>query len=191
VVLDVRALTPETWDDLVELFSRPGASIPRGCWCIFYRQSGRGADGDRSAANRAALRALVDSGSVPGLIGYEDGAPVGWISLSPREEYSKLRRSPVMKPVDDRPVWSIVCFFVDKHARGRGITAGLLDAAVRYADEQGATVVEAYPVDKPERSNDDSMFFGSKRLYDRAGFDEVARRKPTRPVVRKELGGTG
>jgi GNAT superfamily N-acetyltransferase len=190
MALDVRPLTPETWDDLVELFSRPGASIPRGCWCMFYRQSGRGGggDGNRSDANRAALRALVDSGAVPGLIGYEDGSAVGWISLSPREEYAKLRRSPVMKPVDDRPVWSIVCFFVDKRARGRGITAGLLDAAVRYADGQGATVVEAYPVDKPDRSNDDSMFFGSKSLYDRAGFDEVARRKPARPVVRKELG---
>jgi GNAT superfamily N-acetyltransferase len=125
---------------------------------------------------------------VPGLIGYEDGSPVGWISLSPREEYAKLRRSPVMKPVDDRPVWSIVCFFVDKRARGHGVTTGLLDAAMRFADAQGATVLEAYPVDKRDRSRDDSMFFGSKSLYDRAGFDEVARRKPTRPVVRKELG---
>ena len=63
-----------------------------------------------------------------------------------------------------------------------------MDAATRYAEEQGATVLEAYPVDKPERSTDDFMFFGAKSLYDRAGFDEVARRKPTRPVVRKELG---
>jgi GNAT superfamily N-acetyltransferase len=188
MALDVRPLTPERWDDLVELFSRPGASIPRGCWCMFYRQSGGGADSARSDANRAALRAIVDSGSVPGLIGYEDGSPVGWISLSPREEYAKLRRSPVMKPVDDRPVWSIVCFFVDKRARGRGVTAGLLDAAIRYAKEQGAATLEAYPVDKPDRSTDDFMFFGAKTLYDRAGFDEVARRKPTRPVVRKELG---
>jgi GNAT superfamily N-acetyltransferase len=189
MVLDVRPLTPETWDDLVELFSRPGASIPRSCWCMFYRRSGAGAGADaaRSDANRAALRAIVDSGGVPGLIGYEDGSPVGWISLSPREEYEKLRRSPVMKAVDDRPVWSIICFFVDKQARGRGITAGLLDAAIRYADEQGATVLEAYPVDKPDRSASDFMFFGAKTLYDRAGFEEVARRKPTRPVVRKEL----
>ncbi len=187
MVLEVRPLTPETWDDLAELFSRPGASIPRSCWCMFYRRSGAGPDGARSAANRDALRAIVDSGSVPGLLGYEDGSPVGWISLSPREEYEKLRRSPVMKPVDERLVWSIVCFFVDKRARGRGITAGLLDAAIRYADEQGATVLEAYPVDKPERSGDDSMFFGAKSLYDRAGFDEVARRKPTRPVVRKQV----
>jgi GNAT superfamily N-acetyltransferase len=188
MALEVRPLTPETWDDLVELFSRPGASIPRACWCMFYRQSGAGADAARRDANRAALRAIVDSGRAPGLIGYEDGSPVGWVSLSPREEYEKLRRSPVMKPVDDRPVWSIVCFFVDKRARGRGVTAGLLDAAIRYAEEQGATVLEAYPVDKPERSTDDFMFFGAKSLYDRAGFVEVARRKPTRPVVRKELG---
>lgn len=188
MALEVRPLTPETWDDLVELFARPGASFPRGCWCMFYRKSGAGASNAQSDANKAALRAIVDSGGVPGLIGYEDGSPVGWISLAPREKYEKLRRSPVMKPIDDRPVWSIVCFFVDKRARGRGVTAELLDAAIRYADEQGATVLEAYPVDKPERSVDDFMFFGAKSLYDRAGFDEVARRKPTRPVVRKELG---
>lgn len=155
---------------------------------MFYRQSGRGAGSEQRDANRAALRAIVDSGGVPGLIGYDDGSPVGWISLSPREQYEKLRRSPVMKPVDDRPVWSIICFFVDKRARGRGVTSGLLDAAIRWAGERGATVLEAYPVDKPGRSNTDFMFFGTKSLYDRAGFEEVARRKPTRPVVRKELG---
>jgi GNAT superfamily N-acetyltransferase len=184
--LDVRPLTKDRWEDLVELFNRPGASIVRGCWCMYYRKSGQSGVGP-GAANKRALRSLVDKGYVPGLIGYEDGLPVAWISLGPREDYEKLRRSPVMKPVDDKPVWSIVCFFVDKRARGRGVSEALLKGAIEYARSQGATLLEAYPVDKDTPSHPDFMFFGAKTMYDRAGFKEVARRKETRPVVRRAL----
>src|SRR5438132_622054 len=110
--IEVHPLTKRRWPDLVELFGRRGASMARGCWCMYYRKTGGSGVGSGDA-NRKALRALVDRGRVPGLIGYRDGRPIGWISLAPREQYAKLRRSPVMKPVDDRPVWSIVCFFVD------------------------------------------------------------------------------
>src|SRR2546430_6387808 len=102
--LTVQPLTRDRWDDLVELFSRPGGSIVRGCWCMYYRRSGGPSGLGRAQDNRAALKALVDGERVPGLIGYQGGRPVGWVSLAPREEYEKLRRSPVMKPVDDRPV---------------------------------------------------------------------------------------
>jgi GNAT superfamily N-acetyltransferase len=185
--LAVHPLTKDRWEDLVELFGRPGASIVRGCWCMYYRRSGGGSGVGPGDVNRRALKSLVDSGYVPGLIGYEGGIPVGWVSLSPREDYAKLRRSPVMKPVDDKPVWSIVCFFVDKKARDRGVSEALLKGAIDYARSRGATLLEAYPVDKDEPSHPDFMFFGAKRMYDRAGFKEVARRRETRPVVRKAL----
>jgi GNAT superfamily N-acetyltransferase len=184
--LEVHPLTKDRWADLVALFSRPGGSIVRGCWCMYYRRSGGSGVGP-GRRNERAMKALVDSGYVPGLIGYQDGRPVGWVSLSPREDYAKLRRSPVMKPVDDKPVWSIVCFFVDRQARGRGVSEKLLMAAVDYARSRGATLLEAYPVDRGERSHPDSMFFGAKAMYDRTGFREVARRKQTRPVVRRVL----
>jgi GNAT superfamily N-acetyltransferase len=184
--LEIHPLTKERWKDLVELFSRPGASIVRGCWCMAYRTSGR--IGTYSAErNKKALKSLVDGGCVPGLIGYERKSPVGWISLGPRTDYAKLRRSPVMKPVDDKPVWSVVCFFVDRRARDRGVSKTLLKAAIDYARSQGATLLEAYPVDKPVRSHPDFMWFGAKSIYERAGFKEVARRKKTRPVMRRSL----
>jgi GNAT superfamily N-acetyltransferase len=154
---------------------------------MYYRRSGGDSGIGRAEVNRKAMKSLVDHGVVPGLIGYEDGSPVGWISLGPREDYAKLRRSPVMKPVDDKPVWSIVCFFVDARARGRGLSEALLKAGIDYARSHGATLLEAYPVDKPERSEPDFMWFGAKRMYDRAGFKEVARRKETRPVMRKSI----
>jgi len=92
-----------------------------------------------------------------------------------------------MKPVDDTPVWSVVCSYVAKPHRGTGMQRRLLAAAIEYAREQGASVLEAYPVDKAERSHDDFMWFGSRSLYERAGFREVVRRSPTRVLMRLEL----
>src|SRR5438445_9481628 len=166
--LDVRPLTKERWGDLVDLFGRPGASIARGCWCMYYRKTGASGIGP-GEGNRKALKSLVGRGIVPGLIGYQEGKPIGWVSLGPREDYAKLRRSPVMKPVDDKPVWSIVCFFVDAKARGKGVSEALLRGAIDYARSQGATLLEAYPVDKDTRSNPEFMWFGAKPMYDRAG----------------------
>ena len=153
-----------------------------------YRRSGKHevpAGLTHSESNKRALKALVDRGVVPGLLGYEGGRAVGWVSLGPREDYAKLVRSPVMKPVDERPVWSIICFFVDAKARHRGVAEAMLKGALAWARQQGVTLLEAYPCDKPQRAVDDFMWFGAKPMFDRAGFVEVARRKPTRPVMRK------
>jgi GNAT superfamily N-acetyltransferase len=92
-----------------------------------------------------------------------------------------------MKPVDDEPVWSVICTFVAKSYRGRGVQHRLLTAGIDYARTQDVRLLEAYPVDKPERSHDDFMFFGSRSLYEQAGFTEVVRRSPTRVVMRREL----
>lgn len=185
---EARPLTPETWADLEALFDLPGGSIVRGCWCMYYRKSGKVTVGGTAGAdNKRALCDLVGAGDVPGLVGYVDGEPAGWISLGPRAEYAKLQRSRIMKPVDDREVWSIVCTYVARCYRGQGVQHRLLDAAVRYATAQGVSLLEAYPVDKPERSHDDFMFFGSRGLYERAGFVEVVRRSPTRVVMRRRI----
>ena len=155
---------------------------------MYYRRSGSRAQlpaGSTPAqANRADLKALAGSAEPPGLIGYRGKVPVGWVSLGPREDYAKLRRSSVMKPVDELPVWSIICFVVPSQYRGQGVAAALLEGAIVYATKRGVALLEAYPVDKAGRSNDDGMWFGAKSMYDRAGFNEVARRKPSRPVVR-------
>jgi len=181
-----RPLTPATWPDLEELFGLPGGSIVRGCWCMYYRKTGK-ESGLAGSKNKRALCELVGSGGVPGLVGYLDGSPVGWISLGPREDYLKLRRSPVMKPVDDTKVWSVVCSYVAKPYRGLGLQHRLLEAAIDFARDHGVRMLEAYPVDKTERSHDDFMFFGSRSLYERAGFREVVRRSPTRVVMRRAL----
>lgn len=206
--LTIHPLTPERWLDLEALFSAKGCSIARGCWCMYYRESGKVEvpPGQTLAqARRAKLKALTDQrGIPPGLIGYRspprspDGEqasvrrpgasssqqPVGWVTLGPREDYAKLKRSPVMKPVDDQPVWSIVCFVVPAEFRGQGVARELLQGAIAWAVRRGVKLLEAYPVDKPGRSHDEFLWHGAASMFSAAGFEEVARRKPQRPVVR-------
>jgi GNAT superfamily N-acetyltransferase len=191
MTLEVLPLTPDTWPDLEAVFGGRGCAVARQCWCMAYRRTGAfqpPAGMKRSDANRAELRSLVDGGRTPGLIAYREGLPVGWISLAPREEFARLEKSPVMRPVDDQPVWSIVCFVVPGEHRGQGVAHALLQGAIAYARASGATLLEAYPVDREGRASDDAMWFGPMSLYERAGFQEVARRKPGRPVVRLPLG---
>lgn len=186
----VQPLTEARWADLEAIFQAKGCSMARGCWCMYCRQSGKQhlppdeAPGD---VRRAQLRALADRDPPAGLIGYRGDTPVGWISLGPRGDFPRLRRSPVMKPVDDQPVWSVVCFVVPSEYRHQGVATALLKGAIAFARRRGVTLLEAYPVDKPSPVEDQWLWYGAKSMYDKAGFHEVARRRPERPVMRLRL----
>jgi len=188
---DVAPLSPARWADFEAVFRSRGCSVARGCWCMYYRRSGEPAARPkgvtRAEANRREMKALVDGGEATGLIGYLEGAPVGWISLGPRERYAKLERSPVMKPVDAKPVWSVICFVVPAAHRRQGVARALLDGAIGYARKRRVRTLEAYPVDRRGPIRDDSLWFGTRRMFEDAGFEVVARRKPGRPVMRKTL----
>lgn len=184
--ISVEPLTIARWSDLETIFEARGCSVARGCWCMYYRRSGEpppAGGRTRAQANKADFKALVASGAMTGVIGYRDGVPVGWLSFGPRGDFAKLVRSPVMKAVDAQPVWSVICFVVPAAHRRQGVARELLDGAIAHARRLGVTL-EAYPVDKAERSDDETLWFGAKTMFDAAGFEEVARRKPTRPVVR-------
>jgi GNAT superfamily N-acetyltransferase len=136
---------------------------------------------------RATLKSIVDD-RVPGLLAYQDGKPVGWVSLGPREEFGRIQRSRVTKAVDETPVWSIVCFVIDREHRGKGVGSALLGAAVEYARERGAAAVEGYPVEpRQDRMPDIYAWMGLASMFESAGFAEIARRSETRPIYRKTL----
>jgi GNAT superfamily N-acetyltransferase len=136
------------------------------------------------------MKALVAAGRVPGLLAYHHGAPVGWCSVAPREEYPRLQRSRVTAPVDDQRVWAVVCFFVVRKFRRSGVALGLLKAAVDFVRERGGDIVEGYPTEPATgRTADVFAYHGTASLFRRAGFTEVARRSPTRPVMRYVISG--
>jgi GNAT superfamily N-acetyltransferase len=155
---------------------------------MYWRLSRSQFDAQQGELNRISLHALVDSGRKTGILAYDDGNPVGWCSIAPREEFPTLARSRVLKPVDDQPVWSVVCFFVARKERRKGLTVELLKAAVEYAALQGARIVEGYPVAPKEgKSPDVFVYTGLLSAFQKAGFIEVARRSATRPIMRYKI----
>jgi len=151
--------------------------IPRA---EFARQAGEG--------NRRAMEAIIRSGEVPGLLAYHQGKPVGWVSVGPRERFPVLDRSPTLKRVDDQPVWSIVCFYLDRSVRQQGLSRRLIRAAAEYARREGARLLEAYPVDPGYQGvRADEAFTGLLPVFLEEGFQVTARRSPRRAIVRRLL----
>lgn len=187
VGVDVVPVTPDRWEDLETLFGDRGAC--GGCWCMHWRVSASDYEAGKGDLNRQRLKERVGSGPAPpGVLAYAGHEPAGWCAVSPREEYVRMERSRVLAPVDDRAVWSIVCFFVSRPHRGRGLTRRLIEGAVELAASNGASVVEGYPVEPPKgRTAPVFVFTGLASAYRAAGFEEVERRSPTRPIMRHYL----
>lgn len=165
------------------LFGPRGAS--GGCWCMWWRLKRKDFEVNKGEDNRQAMKAIIDSGEIPGVLAYEDTHPVGWCSIGPREAFPVLDRSRTLKRVDDQPVWSVVCFFTAKQYRRRGLMVLLLRAALEYAREHGAHIVEGYPYDPRSGSSPDPFVYtGLSSAFHKAGFVTVAQRTKTRSIVR-------
>jgi len=177
-----RPLTPDRWPDLERLFGPRGACA--GCWCMWWRLSRPEWNRGKGEGNRKAFRKLVRAGAEPGVLVYADGEPAGWCAIAPREQYPRLDGSRILKPVDDQPVWSVTCFFIARRFRRKGLSAGLLKAAVEFARARGAKIVEGYPHDVKKPTADVFVYTGLVSAFRKAGFKEVARRSKTRLIVR-------
>ena len=188
--LEVHPLTPDRWPDFEALFGPRGACA--GCWCMWWRLSRAQFVAGKGEKNKKAMKAIVKSGEVPGLIAYAEGQSVGWVALAPRERYVRLAKARTLKPLDDQPVWSVTCFFVAKGFRRRGVTVELLKAAEVFAARRGATLLEGYPSDTRGKALPDPFVYtGLPGAFEKAGFQEAARPAPTRPVMRKRLRPAG
>jgi GNAT superfamily N-acetyltransferase len=174
--------TPNQWSDLESLFSEHG--IQNGCWCMYWRISRKECQRNYGEGNKRLLKQIVDSGKVPGILAYHKGKPVGWCSIAPREDYPVILRSPTLKPIDNLPVWSIVCFFVSKPYRKSGLTHLLIKVAIEYAKERGAQIIEAYPIDIHAKYIEYERYSGLITTYEKEGFKEAFRHSKRRPIMR-------
>jgi len=180
---EIHPLTPPRWRDFETLFGAHGAY--GGCWCMWWRSTRREFEKRKGEGNRRAMKAIVDSGKTPGLLAYLETQPAGWCSVAPREEFSSLERSPVLKRLDDQLVWSIVCFYVAKGFRGQGIAEALIGGALDYVRSRGGSMVEAYPTPPKEAPLAPvSSFMGLPAMFIRAGFVECARPSGSKRVMR-------
>lgn len=182
-------LTPDRWDDLVALFGPGGAC--GGCWCMWWKTGQAGPQSERKLRNRRALKKIVTRGDEPGLLAYRGGQPIGWCAVEQRDRYPKLATSRVLKPVDNTPlpsIWSITCFFVKAGHRHQGVSRALIDAAKSFVATRGGRLIEAYPKEVDfTKTGANSMWTGHAGAFREAGFAEVARRTPTRPIMRLAL----
>jgi GNAT superfamily N-acetyltransferase len=190
VGFETHVLTPDRFEDFADVVNRSRRASH--CWCLSHRVTPQEIEELGHGSREQAMRALCERPHPPGVVTYLDGEPVGWCNIGPRSEITRLVRSRVIAPVDDLPVWSIVCVIVRAGHRGKGVTAPLLEGAVAYATENGAPAVEAYPVDPPRRMDLTMGFVGIKSMFDRAGFEVVGTTAATasglpRIVMRRQL----
>jgi len=185
--LKFHPLTLERWKDFEILFGEKGACA--GCWCMFWFMSKKEYDEKRkNGRTKKEMKKMVKDRIEPGIIAYDSNKPVGWIAIQPREKYSRLSNSKILQPVDNKPVWSIVCFFIHKDYRKMGISVELIKNACGFAASKGGTIVEAYPTEtKTKNSAPVFIYTGTSAAFKKAGFKEVARRSETRPVMRFDV----
>ncbi len=187
-------LTPERFEDFAEVVNR--SRRPGHCWCLSHRLLPWEIDALGGGSREQAMRRLCEREHAPGVIAYRDGEPVGWCAAGPRSENTRLTGSRLIRPLDDLPVWSIVCVVVRPGRRRQGVTAPLIEGAVHYAASHGAPAVEAYPVDPPGRMDLTMAFVGTRSMFERAGFRVVGTTGAVagglpRLVVRRDLAGGG
>lgn len=173
--MQIHPVDVNRWDDLLALFGERGGT--EGCWCMYWRRDRRDYERGRGDGNRRALCDLFARPVAPGLLAYLDGKPIGWCTVAPRGEYIRLRRARTLAPIDDREVWSVPCFFVDRRHRGSGVASALLAEAIRYAGEHGAQVVEGYPMDSAHQPVENAFAnTGIVPLFEKNGFRLEAQR---------------
>ena len=186
--LTFEPLTKANWNKFVQLFGDKGAC--GNCWCMYYRLKKAEFDqGKTNQGNKDAMQNIVYKERPTGVLGFYDGQPIAWCAFAPREDFIKLENSRVHKRIDNEPVWSIPCFFIDKNFRRQGISVELLNAVVRYAKEQNIKIIEAYPTIPTKKELPDTFaWIGLYKSFERAGFEIVDRTSKNRPMVRYYVG---
>ena len=181
--LKIIPLDKNHWKDFELLFGNKGAC--GGCWCMFWRLRGSEFNRNKGEGNKKEIHKLVNKNEILGLLAYIDNQLIGWCAISPRGKYIRLESSKILEPVDTQSVWSIPCFYIAKNYRRKGITVELLKNAIHYCKKNGAKIIEGYPLDANNKKIVDVFAYtGLFSAFQKAGFKEILRRSPTRPIMR-------
>lgn len=182
--IKVEPLTQKNWAKFLELFGKNGAGA--NCWCMHFRLPKREYDESKAAGeNKDAIKQLVWDGKPTGVIGFYEDIPVAWCAFSPREDFRRLEKSRVHKPIDDKKVWSVPCMYIKKEYRKIGLSVTMLKGLVDYARKEGINIVEAYPtIPTQDKLPDGFAWIGLYKSFERAGFKIVDTTSKHRPMVR-------
>ena len=186
--LSIEPLSKKNWNKFVQLFGEKGAC--GNCWCMYFRLNKSAFnEGKKEDGNKNAMHDIVWKDKPTGLLGIYEGQAIAWCAFAPREDFMKLENSRVHKRIDDKPVWSIPCFFIHKNFRKQGVSVELLKGVTRYAKEKGIKIIEAYPaIPTQEKLPDAFVWVGLYKSFERAGFKIVDNTSKNRPMVRYDTG---
>jgi len=188
--LQMHALTPDRWGDLVDLFG-PERGANSGCWCLWPRLTRRDWKAMSRDARRAGLHAIVRAGPPPGILAYRDGTAVGWVAVGPRPSVAQFNGSRLSRPPDgddeSARIFAITCFYVRAGHRRQGLTGSLARAAIGFARQHGARALDVCAIDTTRPLAWGEGFVGIASAFLELGFVEIARRSPTRPLLRLGL----
>ncbi|WP_040164052.1 GNAT family N-acetyltransferase [Microbacterium gorillae] len=193
--ISVSPVTADRFDDLQHTLT--GGGDGASCQCQWWLMTQREFSGSSRADKEELLRAETARSPVPGLVAYVDGVAAGWVRVGPRPAQPRIGRTRIVaagssEPADATDVWAITCFSVRRDHRRLGLTETLATAAVAFAQENGARVVEAYPVDTAEvQRSVNELFLGTVAMFQRAGFAVAARPKTGRAVMSLSLPRVG
>jgi len=185
--LTLHPLAPDRWPDLVDLFG-PERGATSGCWCTWWRMTRADWNAAPRDEKRDRFHAIVETGPPPGVLAYDGETAVGWCAVGPRGTLPQMNRSRVAAPLDmTEGVWAVNCFYIRSGFRGKKLMRVLLDGALAFAARKGARIVEACPIESGRKLIWGEGYVGIASVFQSAGFREVARRSPTRPLMRREL----
>ncbi|SBS74808.1 GNAT family N-acetyltransferase [uncultured Microbacterium sp.] len=182
--------SPDRFADVEQALT--GGGDGASCWCQWWMLSASQFNATTRDERHDMLRTQAEGPLAPGLIGYVDGEPAGWVKVAPRTSQPRLARTRAFAasptPFEDETAWAVSCFVVRREHRGQGLSAALLEAALGHARANGARVIEAYPLDTAvQKATTNDLYHGSLSTFLAAGFREVARPKPNRPIVSLSL----
>jgi len=185
--LTIEPLTKKNWEKFLDLFGEKGAC--GNCWCMYYRLSkSEFKEGKFDDGNKMAMKELVFSNQPTGVLALHEGRAIAWCAFAPREDYAKLKKSRVHKPIDEKKVWSVPCTFIHKDFRRQGVSVALLRGLINYAKQTKIKVIEAYPtIPTKEPLPDTFAWIGLYKSFERAGFKIVDHTSKSRPMVRYDL----
>lgn len=183
ITAEIVPATAERWAAVVDVFE--GCSYGRKCWCAYWYLPHAQFKAGWGEANRAPLERLVKDGAEPGVLAYVEGVPAAWVSVAPRRQFDRLNRSKNFAPIDDLGVWAVNCFIVGRDFRRQGMMAQLAAGAAEFAIAKGAPGVEAYPLEPGPKTGAGDLYLGTPSAFAAAGYVEVARPLPRRPIMRR------
>jgi GNAT superfamily N-acetyltransferase len=184
--LSFQELSTANWKQFEELMGEKGGC--GNCWCMYFRIPTKEFQENKPDGNKKMMKQLVDKGMPQGLIAFINKEPAGWIAFAPREDYMKLENTRIFKPLDDKPVWSITCFFVKKEFRHKGLSQQLIKGAVDFAKRKKIKILEAYPaIPYSQNVPHPFLWVGVLSSFIKNGFTIVKQSSKSRAMVRLEL----